>query len=122
MRNKKSSFLFYFDNYPILLSLPVVQRGWLISALCVYADQVWRDNTVKAIDIMDQFPELSEQSQIAFQFMAATICRDTEQWLRKRELRTQARQQQTKAAAETEEEIAERTQKDMEQMRKILGK
>jgi hypothetical protein len=71
---------------------------------------------------MDRFPELSEKSQIAFQFMAATIGRDTEQWLRKRELRTQSRQQQTKAAVETEDETAEHIQKSMEQMRKILGK
>jgi Rps23 Pro-64 3,4-dihydroxylase Tpa1-like proline 4-hydroxylase len=120
MKNKKSSFLFYFDNYPILLSLPPEQRGWLITALCSYADQVWRDGTVTAEDVMDQYAMLSKESCIAFQFMAATILRDTQQWMRKRELRTQNRQQQSKV--ESPEETARRTQQDMDQLRRILGK
>ena len=40
MENAKRGFVFYFDNYFVVEDLPPDQRGWLLSALCVYAERV----------------------------------------------------------------------------------
>ena len=40
MSNRKRGFVFYFDNILAVESLPPDQRGWLLSALCVYAERV----------------------------------------------------------------------------------
>ena len=40
MENAKRGFVFYFDNYFVVEDLPRDQRGWLLSALCVYAERV----------------------------------------------------------------------------------
>ena len=42
MSNRKRGFVFYFDNILAVESLPPDQRGWLLSALCSYADRVCR--------------------------------------------------------------------------------
>ena len=46
MSNRKRGFVFYFDNILAVDSLPPDQRGWLLSALCSYADRVWQDTSV----------------------------------------------------------------------------
>lgn len=93
MTDKKTGFIFYFDYYAALSALPPEQRGWLITALCVYADRVWRDETVTAEEILAQFPQLSPQSRVAWQFMTSAVDRDTQRWLRQRQVRMQRRQQ-----------------------------
>lgn len=93
MNEQKTGFVFYFDAYPILISLPPEQRGWLITALCVYADRRWREE-VEQEDILEQFPQLDGQARTAFQFMAAGVQRDTQKWRRTCQLRAQRRQQQ----------------------------
>ncbi len=99
MPNGKTGFIFYFDNYPALLSLPLEQRGLIITLLCVYADRVWRDPAVLLDDILVQFPQLSEQAVVACRFMGASILRDTRRWLDQREYRLQRRQSQGAAPA-----------------------
>ena len=84
MSDEKKSFLLYFDNYPIIRALPPDQRGWLLSALYVYADQVWRDETVAMEQVMEEFPSLSQEARVACGFIGANILRDTQRWHRQR--------------------------------------
>ena len=65
MENEKKSFLFYFDNYPMVQALPPEQRGWLLSALCVYADGVWRDETLTMEQVLEGFPRMDRETRIA---------------------------------------------------------
>lgn len=64
MENAKRGFVFYFDNYFVVEDLPPDQRGWLLSALCVYAERVWRDPSVTMEEILDHYPQMSGQTRI----------------------------------------------------------
>ena len=94
MPANKSGFIFHFDNYPVLTSLPLEQRGLLITLLCVYADRVWRDPSVTLDEILDQFPQLSNEAVMACRFMGAAILRDTQRWLSQRDYWDQRKQAQ----------------------------
>ena len=94
MSNPKTGFILYFDSAPILAQLSPEQRGWLLSALFQYADRAWREPGVTQEDVLLFYPQLTPQSRTAFGFLASTIARDTQRWLRQREVRTQRRQQQ----------------------------
>ena len=61
MSNRKRGFVFYFDNILAVESLPPDQRGWLLSALCSYADRVWQDTSVGIEEVLDLYPQMSQQ-------------------------------------------------------------
>ena len=94
MSNDKKGFVLYFDSYPAILSLPSDQRGWLLSALFVYADRVWQDTAVSLDEVLEEFPQLSDQAMMACRLMGTAIYRDTRRWLDQREYRLQRRQTQ----------------------------
>lgn len=93
MENAKRGFVFYFDNYFVVEDLPPDQRGWLLSALCVYAERVWRDPSVTMEEILDHYPQMSGQTRIACGFLGAAVLRDTQRWLSQRQARALRRQQ-----------------------------
>ena len=97
MSNRKRGFVFYFDNILAVESLPPDQRGWLLSALCSYADRVWQDTSVGIEEVLDLYPQLSQQASVACRFLAAGVLRDTQKWLTQQELRTRRREQQGRA-------------------------
>ena len=97
MSNRKRGFVFYFDNILAVDSLPPDQRGWLLSALCSYADRVWQDTSVGIEEVLDLYPQLSQQASVACRFLAAGVLRDTQKWLTQQELRTRRREQQGRA-------------------------
>ena len=97
MSNRKRGFVFYFDNILAVESLPPDQRGWLLSALCAYADRVWQDTSVGIEEVLDLYPQLSQQASVACRFLAAGVLRDTQKWLAQQELRTRRREQQGRA-------------------------
>ena len=72
-KNVKKGFLLYFDSYPAIAALGAEQRGLLLSALYVYADRVWRDETVSMEEILDQFPAMDGQTRTACAPFCATI-------------------------------------------------
>ena len=97
MSNRKRGFVFYFDNILAVESLPPDQRGWLLSALCSYADRVWQDTSVGIEEVLDLYPQMSQQASVACRFLAAGVLRDTQKWLAQQELRTRRREQQGRA-------------------------
>ena len=115
-KNVKKGFLLYFDSYPAIAALGAEQRGLLLSALYVYADRVWRDETVSMEEILDQFPAMDGQTRTACGFMGANILRDTRKWLSQRELRSQRRQEQGRGRGEAPLSAAERLQREREDM------
>ncbi len=84
-RTRNRGFVFYFDNYFVVEDLPPDQRGWLLSALCVYAERVWRDPSVTMEEILDHYPQMSGQTRIACGFLGAAVLRDTQRWLSQRQ-------------------------------------
>ena len=94
MSNAKTGFILYFDSAPMLSELPPEQRGWLLTALFQYADRVWREPGTTQEDVLLFYPQLTPQTRTAFGFLASAIARDTQRWLRQREMRSQRRQQQ----------------------------
>ena len=85
MSNRKRGFVFYFDNILAVESLPPDQRGWLLSALCSYADRVWQDTSVGIEEVLDLYPQMSQQASVACRFLAAGVLRDTQKWLTQQE-------------------------------------
>ena len=77
--------------------LPPDQRGWLLSALCVYAERVWRDPSVTMEEILDHYPQMSGQTRIACGFLGAAVLRDTQRWLSQRQARALRRQKELEA-------------------------
>lgn len=114
MQNQKKGYIFYFDNYPTLSKLPMEQRGLLFSALTVYADRVWRDPSVSMEEVLDGFPQLSQEARMACELMGSAICRDTLAWLNRRELR------QRGAPAPRRSGVPERCQEDMDRVRRLM--
>ena len=88
----KKGFVVYFNNYPLMASLPLEQRGLLFSVLMVYADRVWRDSAVTIEEVMEGFPQLTPETRMACGFMGAAIRQDTQAWLSKREHRAKSNQ------------------------------
>ena len=92
---EKQGFVLYFDSYPILAALSPEQRGWLLSVLFTYAEQVCREEAASLEEVLEQrYPALEEQTRVACGFMGAYILRDTQRWHSQRELRAQRRQEQ----------------------------
>ncbi|CDC68210.1 MULTISPECIES: DUF6291 domain-containing protein [environmental samples] len=78
----KKSFVLYFDDFPCVEQLPSDQRGELLSLLFRYAIAEDREPT-EPMALADQVPGLTEQTRMAFQFIAKTIRRDTVHWKEK---------------------------------------
>ncbi len=95
MSNAKTGFILYFDSAPMLSELSPEQRGWLLTALFQYADRVWREPGTTQEEVLLFYPQLAPQTRTAFGFLASSIARDTQRWLRQREARSQRRQQQS---------------------------
>lgn len=94
MQTEKTGFVFYFDNLPILMSLPSDQWGRVVAALCRYAQEVWQDPDFPLERAMAEFPGLSGEGEMACRFMGASVLRDTKRWLHQRDYRMQRRQNQ----------------------------
>ena len=77
--NDKKSFILYFDSLPLFLMLPVEQRGWLITALILFASEVAEDLEVTWEEVAERFPALTEDSRFVMQFLSGIIGRDTGQ-------------------------------------------
>ena len=128
MSNRKRGFVFYFDNILAVESLPPDQRGWLLSALCSYADRVWQDTSVGIEEVLDLYPQLSQQASVACRFLAAGVLRDTQKWLTQQELRTRRREQQGRAPlaarpaspVQDSPQSLERYRQDVELARRVL--
>lgn len=110
MLNEKKSFLIYFDNAPMINGLAPEQRDWLFSALLDYGDRVSRENLSPAAAV-SYYPHLDPQSQTVFQFIAATIDRDTQRWMQRRQAaleRRQSREGERPAPQALQQEQADR--------------
>ena len=121
MLNDKKSFLIYFDNAPMINGLSPEQRGWLFSALLDYGDRVSRENLSPAAAV-PYYPHLDPQSQTVFQFIAATIDRDTQRWMQRRQTALERRQSRggerpTPQALQQEQADRERLRRALEQAR-----
>lgn len=123
MENKKASFLLYFDSYPVLISLPPDQRGWLLTVLYVYADRLGRGEEITMEEVLDSFPQLAEQTRVACGFMGANIFRDTQKWFAQRRARMERRSQweRKSAPAVSQEDRLRRESEDMERIRRLLN-
>lgn len=105
MQTEKNGFVFYFDNLPILMSLPTDQWGWVIAALCRYAQEVWQNPDFPIEQAMGEFPALSGEGMTACRFMGAAVLRDTKRWLHQRDYRMQRRQNQREASAPARKQV-----------------
>ena len=117
MDSPKKSFLLYFDNYPMLVSLPPEQRGWVVTALMVFADRVWRDSSTALEEIMEQFPKLTPEARLVCGFMGASILRDTQRWLSRRQRQAASRTEKRGTGEPTPDA---KMQADMERVRRLL--
>ncbi len=79
---EKKSFLLYFDMYPRIAALPPEQRGALLSALFEYADAE-KTAAGSGDRVLEDHPDMTPETQMAFGFMKETIHRDTEKWREK---------------------------------------
>ena len=123
MSNPKRSFLVYFDNYPMLLSLPPDQRGWLFTALMDYAARQGRGEGEPPEVLLERYPPLSPQAQTVFQFMAAAVDRDTQRWLQRRQTaleRRQAREGERSSPAFPPASSLRQEQEERERLRRAL--
>ena len=126
MDNPKQSFVFYFDNCAALDCLPPEQRGLAFSALCRYADRVWRRPDTDLEEVFQDFPQLSECARLACRLISGSILRDTRRWLHQREFRSSrlaqgAGLEKQPAASEQEKQFAEnfaRTKRLLERLRR----
>jgi len=116
MANTKRGFILYFNNYPLLVSLPMEQRGMLVSALMVYADRVWRDSSVTLEEVLEGFPKMSPEARMACGFLGAAVRKDTEAWLNRQGYRGKKRQEREESAAD----MGRKVQEDMERARRLL--
>lgn len=114
MQNQKKGYIIYFDTYPTLSRLSMEQRGLLFSALTVYADRAWRNPSVSMEEVLDGFPQLSQEARMACELMGSAIYRDTLAWLNRRELR------QRKTPAPRQDNVPSRYQKDTNVFRQLL--
>lgn len=124
MDNPKQGFVFYFDNCAALDSLPPEQRGLAFSALCRYADRVWRRPDTDLEEVLKDFPQLSECARLSCRFISGSILRDTRRWLHQRDFcsrRAQgAGQEKQPTVSEQERQFAEnfaRSKRLLEQLK-----
>lgn len=117
MLNDKKSFLIYFDNAPMINGLSPEQRGWLFSALLDYGDRVSRENLSPAAAV-PYYPHLDPQSQTVFQFIAATIDRDTQRWMQRRQ--TALERRQSREGERPAPQALQQEQADRERLRRAL--
>lgn len=83
MQTIKKSFQIYFDNVPLLMTLPDEQLGRMMKRLFLYAAQVAQDpelTTDAARAEVEADPALSDGARMAFHFLAASVYRDTRKW------------------------------------------
>ena len=82
MKGKRSSILFYFDNYHRVSDLPDEQLGVLFRALmeCGEKEANGEDGIT---GFEERYPTMGEKAQMAFSFMADTIRRDAEAYAEK---------------------------------------
>ena len=97
----KKSFVLYFDDFPCVEQLPSDQRGELLSLFFRYAIAEDRAPT-DAMALADQVPGLTEQTRMAFQFIAKTIRRDTVHWKEKERRYQEAARKRMAAQADGE--------------------
>ena len=120
MDNQKKSFLLYHDNYPMLLYLSPEQRGWLLTALYVYAGELSRGEDVSMEDVTKRFPKMTEETRMAFGFMGSNISRDTKKWFAQQQYRSQRKAQTVDKTAPAAQGDLSREREDMERIRRIM--
>lgn len=125
MNNIKRNILIYLDNYPMVVSLPPEQRGWLLTILMVYGDRLSRDSATELEDVLDGFPQLTPEAKVVCGFMAGNILRDTQKWLsRQRGRQTYSRPSGPQAGKRTAPVSAEaqdeRAREEMDRMKRLM--
>lgn len=93
MENPKLSFVLYFDNYPMLLSLPPEQRGWLLTAVFDYAQRIAQDPGADIPQVLEGYPQLTPQAQTACFSVCLNIARDTRRWQNRQQAALRRRQE-----------------------------
>lgn len=73
---KRSSILFYFDNYRLVSGLPDAQLGLLFRALMEYGEREVNGESVSLSEFPRRYPAMGEMTRAYFAFMADTIRRD----------------------------------------------
>ena len=91
--NTKKGFLLYFDNAPMLLSLPPEQRGWLLTAVFDYAQRIARDPGADIPQVLEGYPQLTPQAQTACFSVCLNIARDTQRWQNRQQAALRRRQE-----------------------------
>jgi len=81
---KRSSILFYFDNYHLVSSLADEQLGLLFRALMEYGEREVNGEGVNPADFPRRYPAMGEMTRAYFAFMADTIRRDAAVYNEKR--------------------------------------
>ena len=81
---EKKSFLLYFDMGPSIRCLPPEQRGYLLTALYDFAEAAARGEASTEA-VLQVWPQMRPETQMAFRFMAEAVRRDTEKWRKRRE-------------------------------------
>ena len=79
-------------------------------------------------EVLDLYPQMSQQASVACRFLAAGVLRDTQKWLTQQELRTRRREQQGRAPlaarpappAQDSPQSLERYRQDVELARRVL--
>lgn len=98
METTKKSFQIYFDNVPLLMTLPDEQLGRMMKRLFRYAAEVAQDpelTTEAARSEVEADPALSDGARMAFHFVAATVYRDTQKWWRTTRARLRRTEERT---------------------------
>ena len=124
MNNIKRNILLYLDSYPMVVSLPLEQRGLLLTALMVYGDRLSRDVGTEAEEIADQFPQLTREANAIFGFMAGNILRDTQKWLNRQQYKGKSgknRPAVPSSAAEQEQNARENMERTRQLMERLNG-
>lgn len=125
---EKKSFILYLDSYPMFQMLSPEQRGWLLTAIYAYAQQLSQEEAaVQAGElaimeaVADSIPELEDQTRMAFSFVASSIYRDTLKWYAQRRARTQRKSQKALLRpAQSNPDSDARIREDMERMRRLM--
>ena len=125
---EKKSFILYLDSYPMFQMLSPEQRGWLLTAIYAYAQQLSQEEAaVQAGElaimeaVADSIPEMEDQTRMAFSFVASSIYRDTQKWYAQRRARTQRKSQKALSrSAQGNPDSDARIREDMERMRRLM--
>ncbi len=124
--NEKKGFLLYFDSWPMVMDLPMEQRGLLLTALYQYAQRVWREDSVTIDEMTEDCPGMAPQTRMACRFMGVYILRDTRRWLSQQQSRSRRRQEEggrpRPSPAESEEEKGVRVREDMDRIKRLMDR